>query len=206
MTAKKKNVIIILRKPFGANREDLARKFDKILRLDETYPELVAPRIARELRDEGNFNLERQTWDCLMLMGYIKHLLFLEGKIVTRAERAIYDICRQIEVIYRRPEKWVCEAFDAARGSDTVRGFVQRYAEVNDEPMRQLLNVPKKYEGRNEMMYALQTFTFDTNPNIAGFDVSETVVLREMRNYIAAMECPPKDLLRYMDEDLACTV
>lgn len=132
-----------------------------------------------------------------MLLGYIKHLLFLERQIVPEANGRIYRICRELEVFYRHPTKWVGQAFDAAPD------FAKRYTDLTGEPLPRLIYAPRGCEGRYAMAYVLQTFTFDTDTKAAQLGIQENVILREMRDFLAATENPPLALLRDIDEDLA---
>lgn len=54
---QKKKTIIVWR-PFGEKRAEIAQVLTQICDLDRDYPELVTPGIARRLQDEGYFNLE----------------------------------------------------------------------------------------------------------------------------------------------------
>lgn len=193
---QKKKMIIVWR-PFGEKRTEIAQVLTQICDLNRDYPELVTPSIARRLQDEGYFNLEERPWDYLMLLGYIKHLLFLERQIVPEANGRIYRICRELEVFYRHPTKWVGQAFDAAPD------FAKRYTDLTGEPLPRLIYAPRGCEGRYAMAYVLQTFTFDTDTKAAQLGIQENVILREMRDFLAATENPPLALLRDIDEDLA---
>lgn len=193
---QKKKMIIVWR-PFGEKRTEIAQVLTQICDLNRDYPELVTPSIARRLQDEGYFNLEERPWDYLILLGYVKHLLFLEQQVAPKASGRITHICRQLEAFYRRPTKWVGEAFDAAPD------FARRYTDLTGESLPRLLHVPRENEGRNEMMYVFQTFTFDIITRSAGFEIPEEDVLSEMRDFLAATENPPLALLRDISEDLA---
>ncbi len=132
---------ISIRHSLDGSKESLVVALVEIMNLDERYPMLITPRTVRALNSDGYFDIERRPWDFLMLLGYVKHLLYIESERIPEASSEIYWRCRQIERFYRRPKYWVREAFR------TAEDFIKRFQRISGKSIPQLSYVPVGYKG-----------------------------------------------------------
>lgn len=202
---------MIFRKRYneGDNMLELMAIVKEMAALDNDYPELGTPSKVRQMMANGNFSIEKRPWDFLIGLGYSMINLLKEQNDTNG--QAISLLQDRMERALKYPMKWMYNAITPK--------VQRRYLKVAGEnlPQAPLWNrrMPRSLKGKckifawyeyAQLLYVLRSFCscpYIIDLPTSGGEYWGVLSVREMRDLVASMECPPKEILQELDQEVA---
>lgn len=191
----------------GTSETEFLAIVKEMAALDDDYPELGTPSRIRQMISNGNFSIGKRPWDFIIALGYA--MISLDRESGHESGQAVSLLRDRMEKALKYPAGWMIDAITPE--------VEARYLKASGEnlPQAALLNqrVPRNLRGKTfswiryaQLQYVLRRFCrcpYAVDLPISAGEYWGVLSVREMRDFVASMECPPEEILQELNREAA---